>query len=97
MGGVRIQTVNRTDQEVTAAFIKKFTGMTLGAYKSHWVKKLMAEGGAAPKVLDASEDVIRFVAETKGAVAYLAKKDLPAKAPGVRVLAVSSDKDAVKK
>ena len=94
---VKLLPVNQRDPEIMGLFLKQFVGGSIGTYVSAWVKKLMAEGGAAPKVLDASEDVIRFVAETKGAVAYLAKKDLPAKAPGVRVLAVSSDKDAVKK
>ena len=57
----------------------------------------MSEGGTGPKTLESPAEILRFVSENKAALAYLAKKDLAAKAPGVRVLAVSSDNDPVKK
>ena len=86
--GIRLMPINRKDPELLRAFLKTVLSMSLGPYKSHWVKKALSEGGNAPKIVDGSEALLKLLAENKGAIGYAAKGEA-VKTEGVKVLLIA--------
>ncbi|OGR96062.1 MAG: hypothetical protein A2V88_13475 [Elusimicrobia bacterium RBG_16_66_12] len=86
---VKLLPVNQRDPEIMGLFLKQFVGGSIGTYVSAWVKKLMSQGGSGPANAESTEGVVKIVADTKGAVGYLWRKEFTGSEKGVRELRIA--------
>lgn len=70
-----------------AAFLKEYLGQTDDALQNHYRSLVFTGKGSMPKVLHSDEEVVAYVAGTRGAIGYVGST---AAREGVRTLAVYS-------
>ncbi len=56
---------------VADEFLKGSVEMTASAFGNHWRRLAMTGGGTAPKSFDSDADLVKFVAETPGAIGFV--------------------------
>lgn len=92
MGQVRIIPTDQKDSAIQAAFLKEFVGVTLSTYKNYWLKKVFGDGAVPPRSLANSNETIKFVSETPGAIGYLHSGDLQSGETRVKAVTVTGRK-----
>lgn len=75
-GKTKLVPADSKDSATQKAFLDKFIGMSAGAYKSNWVKKMFAQGGMAPKSIENAGGMVKHVSENAGGIGYLWDSDL---------------------
>jgi ABC-type phosphate transport system substrate-binding protein len=53
------------------AFTKEYTGKTASQFKSYWKKLVFTGEGIQPKSFKTEDELVAYVAKTKGAVGYI--------------------------
>ena len=72
--GAKIVPVLLPEQgSVTRTFVREVVRKSLGQYRAYWKRRLFSGGGAAPKTLPSSRDVVEFVARNPGAIGVVEK------------------------
>lgn len=57
--------------DITETFLKTHTKKTPSQFKTYWKKLVFTGKGIEPKSLGSEEDMVAYVAKTKGAVGYV--------------------------
>ncbi len=57
--------------DVHEQFVRRFVGKTSSQYGNYWRKMVFTGKGRAPKSLKDPEDVVAYVANTRGAIGYV--------------------------
>jgi hypothetical protein len=66
--------------------VKAYTQKTPSQFKSYWKKLVFTGKGSAPKSFHTDAEVIRYVAETPGAISYISSETRP---ENVKILKIS--------
>lgn len=83
-GKTKLFPANHKETKIFEDFLEKFVNMTSTAYKNHWVKKVFAEGGSAPRIVEKPDEMVKYVSENEGAIGYLWESDLTGKEEGIK-------------
>lgn len=79
VGGVSVAPINlRAGQPLRQRFLSDYLQQTDDAYVAYWTVRRYVGKGAPPRELASVADVISYVQNTPGAVAYLDEADVPA-------------------
>ena len=83
--------VTPVDQSATSsvrlAFTREVLGKTIGEMRDYWLKQTLSGADVPPVTRGSDADVIRFVAEEAGAVAYVSTEaTLPSDVKALRVV-----------
>lgn len=82
--GVLVTPVNaQSGAQLRADFLQTFLNQTEEKYQAYWTVRQFVGKGRPPRNLTSTEEIIKFVRTTKGAVGYLYAKDVP---EGVNIL-----------
>lgn len=92
MEQVRIIPTDQKDSAMQAAFLKEFVGVTLSTYKNYWLKKVFGDGAVPPRTMANSNETIKFISETPGAIGYVRSTDLQPGEPRVKAVPVAGSK-----
>ncbi|MBI2837106.1 MAG: hypothetical protein HYX75_02255 [Acidobacteria bacterium] len=92
MRQVRITPTDQKDSDMQAAFLKEFVGVTLSTYKNYWLKKVFGDGAVPPRSLANSNEIIKFVSQTTGAIGYVRSGDLESGETRVKTATVTGRK-----
>lgn len=60
------------DEDCHDEFVKRYTQKTTGQFKRYWNNMLFTGKGQLPKNANSIKDMIQFVADTEGAIGYVA-------------------------
>ncbi len=60
-------------EDVHKAFLKEYIKRSTSQYKNHWKMMVFTGKGRKPRAFDTEKDLVRYVAETEGAVGYVNK------------------------
>lgn len=81
VGGVPVAPVNlQTGQPVRQRFLVDYLQLNEDAYLAYWTVRRYVGKGVPPRELATAADIIQYVQNTPGAVAYLDEADVPASA-----------------
>lgn len=92
MPPVRISPTDQKDSALQAAFLKEFVGVTLSTYKNYWLKKVFGDGAVPPRTMANSNETIKFISETPGAIGYVRSGDMQSGETRVKAVTVSGRK-----
>ncbi len=82
--GVLVTPVNASPgDKLRSDFLQNFLNQTEEKYQAYWTVRQFVGKGRPPRNLTNTDEIIKFVRSTKGAVGYLYSKDVP---EGVNVL-----------
>ncbi|HRF56915.1 MAG TPA: hypothetical protein PLV58_05925 [Campylobacterales bacterium] len=76
VSGSVISAVNQKNQNVKNKFLQNFVGLDEEKYIAYWTVRKYIGKGVPPKELSSSEEVIRYVQATPGAIGYIDDSDL---------------------
>lgn len=76
VSGSAINAVNQKNQNVKNKFLQNFVGLDEEKYIAYWTVRKYIGKGVPPKELSSSEEVIRYVQATPGAIGYIEDSDL---------------------
>ncbi len=76
VSGAAISAVNQKNQNVKNKFLQNFVGLDEEKYIAYWTVRKYIGKGVPPKELSSSEEVIRYVQATPGAIGYIDDSDL---------------------
>lgn len=76
VSGSAINAVNQKNQNVKNKFLQNFVGLDEEKYIAYWTVRKYIGKGVPPKELSSSEEVIRYVQATPGAIGYIDDSDL---------------------
>ena len=76
VSGAAINAVNQKNQNVKNKFLQNFVGLDEEKYIAYWTVRKYIGKGVPPKELSSSEEVIRYVQATPGAIGYIDDSDL---------------------
>ena len=65
------------EKETYTTFLKEFVGKTVFQYKNYWKKQVFTGKGRMPKAFKTSEEVIKYVSSTEGAISFTMSQDVP--------------------
>ena len=68
-----IPTLQSEKNSVTRDFLRDVLGKSLSQYRAYWKRRLFSGGGAVPKPLQTSAEVIAFVGSHRGAIGFVEK------------------------
>jgi hypothetical protein len=72
---------------VRTVFTREVLGKTIGEMRDYWLKQTLSGADVPPVTRGGDVDVIRFVAEDAGAIAYVSvEAKLPADVKALRVV-----------
>ncbi len=74
------------DEETYGAFLKAYVGKTVSQYSSYWKIQVFNGTGRMPQFFQDKAQVLKFVSETQGAVAFLSSGKIAA--DRVKILSV---------
>lgn len=66
------------EKETYTTFLKEYVGKTVFQYKNYWKKQVFTGKGRMPKAFKTSEEVIKYVSSTEGAISFTMSQDIPA-------------------
>lgn len=94
---VKVFPVN--NKELLETFLAQHVGLTPTAYKQHWIKRMLNEGGDPPAMAESSKVVLTRVSEEAGAVGYIGyvAPEEAVGVKGVRVLNIVEKADKTEK
>ncbi len=79
VGGVPVAPVNlRTGQPVRQRFLNDYLQQNEDAYLAYWTVRRYVGKGVPPREMATVADILHYVQNTPGAVAYLDEADVPA-------------------
>ena len=81
----KIHVVNLKNDDIHKAFLKEYIGRSATQYKNWWKKMLFTGKGDPPQEFDSVEELVEFVAKTKGAIGYI---DTPPANENVKAITV---------
>jgi ABC-type phosphate transport system substrate-binding protein len=84
--GQKINFVVMNGGEVHADFLKKYVSKTESQFTMFWKKMVFTGKGSMPKAVTTSEEVLKYVGETPGAIGYVPS---PAANDTVKVISVN--------
>lgn len=64
-----------TEESVYQTFLKDYINKTTIQYTNYWKKQVFTGKGRMPKSFSTSQDIIKFVAETPGAISFVLARD----------------------
>jgi ABC-type phosphate transport system substrate-binding protein len=73
--GAAIKAVNQKDKNIISMFVQKACGMRISEYQNYWVKLALESGSDAPKVIEASKEVISFVQRETAGIGYVLESE----------------------
>ncbi len=76
INNVPIIPIHRKENSIENDFLQQYLNMDRDKYIAYWTVRQYIGKGTAPKALRSSKEVLNFVKNTKGAVAYITKKEL---------------------
>ncbi len=76
-GGQRIMLVTLKNLPVHKEFVKEYMNKKEVQYKNYWRKMVFTGKGSLPKILQSENELITYVAGTKGAVGYISSSTRP--------------------
>lgn len=83
--GMKVAFVMLKDGDVTKRFLKSYVKKNPGMFNKYWKKKMFTGAGNPPIVFEREKDLVKYVAETKGAIGYVSSE---AYSDSVKFLAV---------
>ena len=86
LGKTVIAPCELSEEKALTSFLVNVLNMQKSAYKSLWVKKVFGEGAKPPKAFEKSEEMLKFVSETKGAIGFLLEKDVKGKEEKIKII-----------
>ena len=89
---IKLLPANMKEKELYETFLKKYISMSPTAYKNYWVKKVFAEGGNAPKIVEDNDVMIKYITENPGAVGYIWEKSLDKKNENIKQIEIYKEK-----
>jgi ABC-type phosphate transport system substrate-binding protein len=75
--GQKIRFILMKDSSIHNLFLKKYVKKTSSQYRNHWKQLVFTGKGRAPQKFDSVEQVLKYVAVTDGAIAYIDDKAAP--------------------
>ena len=81
----KINIVVQKDNSVTSEFVKEFLKKSTSQFRNYWKMMVFTGKGSTPKTFDKSNDLLAYIASTKGAIGYI---DSGIKPQGVKVIKV---------
>jgi len=84
--GSRVAPVLQKGGAAHEEFVKKYLGKTDDALQTYYRSLVFTGKGSMPKALGSDDEVVAYVAKTKGAIGYVSAG---ASAPGVKTLEVN--------
>lgn len=84
--GMKVQFVTLKDGDIAERFLKQYVKKNPSMFSKYWKKKVFTGGGKPPKAFSREKDLVKYVAETKGAIGYISSKSL---SESVKILSVS--------
>jgi ABC-type phosphate transport system substrate-binding protein len=84
-GGAQVIPVLLKDGPVEDDFLQRYVGKSDSAFRAGWRSLLFSGQGVMPRTLDSDSAVVDYVAQTPGAIGYIAKT---APHDGVKILVV---------
>lgn len=87
IGPVRIFPFDQRDPEIRGPFLKEVLGTSPHRYNRYWIKRVFQEGGAPPKVLGSSREVLSRIQDLVGGIGYVWASEAQG-VPGVKVLLI---------
>lgn len=77
--GKPIQAVDiKEGSPLRAEFYSQITGRSLGQLRAYWARQAFTGMGFPPRQMASSEDVVKLVQNTPGAVGYVSRKEVDA-------------------
>ena len=77
ISGISVKPVNiRSGSEIRNRFLQIFLNQDDEAYIAYWAVRRYIGRGTPPAEMDSSDDVIRFVQSTPGAIGYIEAQEL---------------------
>lgn len=70
--GSKIQMSAQKKNDTHKVFTKEFVGKSPSQFRMFWKKMVFTGKGKAPKAFDSDADIVKYVAETEGAIGYVA-------------------------
>lgn len=77
------------EKDTYTIFLKKYVGKTVFQYKNYWKKQVFTGKGRMPKAFKTSEEVIKYVSSTEGAISFTMSQDVPAD-DSVKIIAIEN-------
>jgi len=82
-----IEQENKEEDSSRAIFATEFLGKNLAILKSYWIRAIFSGKGQPPLVFGKTEDVVKFVEDNVGAIAYIRRKDMePARVKALAII-----------
>lgn len=88
--GTHVEPVFSTGGPAHAAFLKEYLGQSDDSLQDHYRTLVFTGKGLMPKVLRSDEDIVAYVARTRGAIGYV---NSTAAVDGVKTLAVGQSEN----
>jgi len=64
------------EENTYKTFLKEYVGKTIFQYKNYWKKQVFTGKGRMPKAFRKSDDVIKFMSDTKGTISFVMANDV---------------------
>jgi hypothetical protein len=85
--GVRLRPVDQDyNQAIRKVFMQRIIMLPVDAYSTYWNNRIFQRGGIPPVLRKSSEEVVRTVAETDGAIGYVWMEEAQAAGTRVKIL-----------
>ncbi len=72
--GLKVIFVKSGNDQNSERFLKHFVKKNPGTYNKYWEKSVFTGGNNPPQEFKREQDLVQYVAETKGAVGYISSK-----------------------
>ncbi len=69
--------VLKSSSEIEETFLENFVNFTAAQWNSYWKKMIFTGRGMPPETFKSIDDMIRFVANTPGAIGYVDVETIP--------------------
>ena len=77
------------EKDTYTTFLKEYVGKTVFQYKNYWKKQVFTGKGRMPKAFKTSEEVIKYVSSTEGAISFTMSQDVSAD-DSVKIIAIEN-------
>lgn len=85
--GIRLKPVDQDyNQVIRKAFMQRIIVLPVDAYSTYWSNRIFQRGGIPPILRKSSEEVVKTVVETDGAIGYVWLEEAQTVATRVKVL-----------
>ena len=85
--GTKIMFVVFADKEAYVNFLKAYVGKTYSQYRNYWKKQVFTGKGRMPQSFENSDQLIRFVSGTAGAISFISADSIVAES-SLKVLSI---------